>query len=76
MTRVPRVAASQSFSEEEAQLLDRLLKTLQYGGDVSVMMRQPAFGSICRKAVAMRLRVEELRRKKTLSDTRGTDEAG
>jgi hypothetical protein len=58
-TNTPRRVA-QSFSPEEVQILDMLLRAALTGSDVKIITRRPAFKNLARKALVMRQRVEQL----------------
>jgi hypothetical protein len=52
---------SNSFSEDEIQVLDFITQTLLRGGDPRIATRNKAFGSVCRKVIAMKAKVNELK---------------
>jgi len=54
-----RMAASQSFKEDEVKLLTQVFSALMRGGDVSSIIRTKAFASCYRKVAKMRDRLEE-----------------
>lgn len=57
----PRHGASQSYSEEEVELLDAILSALRRGGDLRQYARHPAFPSVARKAAAMKASADKRR---------------
>jgi hypothetical protein len=61
-TDLPRIAASQSFTEEEVLALDSLLSIVRRGGDARLIARSPAMRKVQQKAVAMADRCKEIRR--------------
>jgi hypothetical protein len=54
---------SNSFSEDEIQVLDFITQTLLRGGDPRIATRNKAFGSVCRKVIAMKAKVHELKQR-------------
>jgi hypothetical protein len=54
---------SNSFSEDEIQVLDFITQTLLRGGDPRIATRNKAFGSVCRKVIAMKAKVNELKQR-------------
>jgi hypothetical protein len=54
---------SNSFSEDEVQVLDFITQTLLRGGDPRIATRNKAFGSVCRKVLAMKSKVNELKQR-------------
>lgn len=54
---------SNSFSEDEIQVLDFITQTLLRGGDPRIATRNKAFGSVCRKVIAMKAKVSELKQR-------------
>lgn len=63
---LPRIAASQSFTEDEVNVLDAVLAILRRGGDPKILARAPAFLGLQRKTTAMKARVEEVKRIRAL----------
>jgi len=53
---------SNSFSEDEIQVLDFILSTLLRGGSPAMATRNKDFASLCRKVVAMKAKVAEKKR--------------
>lgn len=56
---------SNSFSEDEIQVLEFVTQTLLRGGDPRVATRNKAFPSLCRKVMAMKAKVKELKQRPT-----------
>jgi hypothetical protein len=54
---------SNSFSEDEVQVLEFITQTLLRGGDPRIATRNKAFASVCRKIIAMRAKVNELKQR-------------
>jgi len=54
---------SNSFSEDEIQVLEFVTQTLLRGGDPRVATRNKAFPSLCRKVMAMKAKVKELKQR-------------
>ena len=50
---------SNSFSEDEIQVLEFIVQTLLRGGTPTMATRNPAFPSVCRKVQAMKKKVAE-----------------
>jgi hypothetical protein len=50
---------SNSFSEDEIQVLDFLTQTLNRGGTPNMVVRHKAWPSVCRKVLAMKHKVKE-----------------
>jgi len=50
---------SNSFSEGEVQALDFIVQTLLRGGTPTMVTRHKEFASLCRKVLAMKLKVQE-----------------
>ena len=59
---------SNSFSEDEIQVLDFILSTLLRGGSPAMATRNKDFASLCRKVVAMKAKVAEKKRAAILKD--------
>lgn len=57
---------SNSFGEDEIEFLAQLLPTVLRGGDTKALARSKALGSVYRKVMAMRSKIEE-HAKKVLS---------
>jgi hypothetical protein len=57
---------SNSFSEGEIQVMDFILSTLLRGGSPAMATRNKDFASLCRKVVAMKVRVAEKQREEVL----------
>ena len=53
---------SNSFSEDEIQVLDFILSTLLRGGSPAMATRNKDFASVCRKVVAMKAKFAEKKR--------------
>ena len=60
---------SNSFSEDEIQVLDFITQTLLRGGDPRIATRNKAFGSVCRKVIAMKAKVNELKQRATREES-------
>jgi hypothetical protein len=60
---------SNSFSEDEIQVLDFITQTLLRGGDPRIATRNKAFGSVCRKVIAMKAKVHELKQRPTREES-------
>ena len=58
---------SQSFVEEEIELLNQLVSTLLRGGDASTLVRHSSFRSLCRKTKSMKARAVEVRQQRLSS---------
>lgn len=54
-----RLSASQSFTPEEVECLHFLLTSLLRGGDVRAVTRNKAFASLYRKALTMKVRLQQ-----------------
>jgi hypothetical protein len=54
---------SNSFSEDEIQVLDFITQTLLRGGSPSMATRHKAYPSLCRKVMAMKAKVNELKQR-------------
>ena len=52
---------SNSFSEDEIQVLDFITQTLLRGGTPTMATRNKAYPSLCRKVMAMKAKVNELK---------------
>lgn len=63
MTKAVRIAASQSFSEEEIEALDQLLKLILRGGDTYATVRSEAMISVMRKVLVMKTAIARQKRK-------------
>jgi hypothetical protein len=50
---------AQSFSAEEVQIMDLMLRAMMTGGDVKIIARRPAFKNLARKIVVMRQKLEQ-----------------
>lgn len=59
VTFVARI--SNSFSEDEIEILDFVTKVLLRGGDPRIARRAKAFPSLCKKVLAMKQKAEEKR---------------
>lgn len=46
-----------TFREDEITLLNELFATLNRGGDPRILMRNPAYASVVRKFMAMKIKV-------------------
>lgn len=57
---------SNSFSEGEIAVMDFILTTLLRGGSAQMATRNKDFGSLCRKVLAMKQKVEEKHREDIL----------
>lgn len=57
---------SNSFSEGEIQVMDFILSTLLRGGSPAMATRNKDFASLCRKVVAMKVRVAAQQREEVL----------
>jgi hypothetical protein len=68
---MPRVAASQSFTEDEVNVLDAIVLTILRGGDAKILARSPAARSLMQKVQRMKASVERTKalRAKTLATT-------
>lgn len=55
-----RIAASQSFTPDEAKLMKLIFDTMLRGGDTNTLRKSPVFAKLCRKANSMHTRVETL----------------
>jgi len=55
---MPRLAASQSFGEDEIKALDLIVRGLMRGGDISRATSLTGFAGLCRKAQTMRKSIE------------------
>jgi hypothetical protein len=64
---------SNSFSEDEVQVLDFITQTLLRGGDPRIATRNKAFGSVCRKVLAMKSKVNELKQRADRQDSSVAD---
>ena len=64
---------SNSFSEGEIQVLDFILSTLLRGGSPAMATRNKDFASVCRKVVAMKVKVAEKKRTDVLKDRRAPE---
>lgn len=62
-----KASASQSFTEDEIELLDQIFVRLRRGADVGILMRGPHFANLCRKAQHMRSRIDQIKRERVLS---------
>lgn len=62
---MPRVSASQSFTEDEVNVLDAIVSTILRGGDAKILARSPAARSLMQKAQRMRASCQ---RQKALRD--------
>lgn len=51
---------SNSFSEEEIQLLEFILQTLLRGGSPTMATRHKEFASLCRKVMAMKAKANQI----------------
>lgn len=54
---------SNSFSEDEIQVLDFITQTLLRGGTPTMATRNKAYPSLCRKVMAMKAKVNELKQR-------------
>ncbi len=54
---------SNSFSEDEIQVLDFITQTLLRGGSPTMATRHKAYPSLCRKVMAMKAKVTELKQR-------------
>lgn len=80
---VPRLAASQSFSEGEIQLMDFITSALLRGGTAQMAVRHKEFSSLTRKVQSMKGRIadmkaerEQFRRQEQEENAGGGDEGG
>jgi hypothetical protein len=60
---------SNSFSEDEIQVLDFITQTLLRGGSPSMATRHKAYPSLCRKVMAMKAKVNELKTRATREES-------
>lgn len=56
--KIPRLAASQSFTAEEVAALDTIVSSILRGGDARHLQRTPQLAALARKAKAMKATVE------------------
>lgn len=56
---------SNSFSEGEIQVMEFIVQTLLRGGSPTMATRHKEFASLCRKVMAMRNKVNDLRARPT-----------
>lgn len=59
-----RVAASQSFTSEEINVLDYVLKYLRATRAMPSVTRRASYASLCRKAQAMKLRIAVVKKQR------------
>lgn len=62
---MPRLAASQSFSPEEVEVLAQLFAGLRGGRDVSGIIRSKPAQSLMRKTLAMQASIEKARARRS-----------
>lgn len=60
--RVVRMAASQSFNEEEINWLHQLMSMLLRGGDARVIVRAPVARKLFIKVLSMKQRLDTIRK--------------
>ena len=70
-----RMRISNSFSEGEIQVLDFILSTLLRGGSPAMATRNKDFASLCRKVVAMKVKVAEKKRDDLLKEREAPEES-
>lgn len=68
-----RIAASQSFNEEEVRLVDEVFKKVLAGNDVKQLLRSPAANLVMRKFQSMRARIEKMKGEKANGNKMGAD---
>ncbi len=56
---LPRLGASQSFSEDEIKTLDTIVSTILRGGDARSLQKTPGLANLARKAQSMKATVEK-----------------
>lgn len=61
----PRLAASQSFNEDELKVLEHLVQVALRGGGLHQMSASPALQNLARKTAAMRAAIERNRARRT-----------
>lgn len=65
----PRIAASQSFTEDEVKWLEQVMRIMLRGGDPKALLRhRETFASLARKVQAMRRRVESVKAQRAALD--------
>lgn len=62
---------SNSFSEGEIQVLEFIVQTLLRGGSPTMATRHKEFASLCRKVMAMKVKVQEKNEKKKSTPKKG-----
>jgi hypothetical protein len=65
---------SNSFSEGEIQVMDFIVQTLLRGGSPTMATRNKDFGSLCRKILAMKAKVNEKQIAEELGQTKPESE--
>lgn len=62
--KLPRLAASQSFTLEEVSWLEQLIKILLRGGDARIVMRAPEARGMLHKIQVMKERIETVKKER------------
>lgn len=68
-----RIAASQSFGEDEVKVMNEIFMKTLIGGDVKQLFRSHAAGSVMRKFQSMRVRIEKVKEERVNGKPMGTD---
>jgi hypothetical protein len=68
-----RVAASQSFNEDEVKLVDEVFKRVLSGSDAKQLLRSPTAGLVMRKFQSMRAKIEKMKVEAANGKPMGTD---